>query len=220
MLRHLFTAALLLASMSAAPLALAAAEDEAAVETYRYSVTASDLGDIGEYVNRVTRRGDETIVETDMNIKVKVLLVTAFRLEADRRETWRDGRLVAYESNTVRNGERVVVNGRANGEEGFLIEGPLGTAEVPSAIHPLNPWSKTIIAATTVMAPESGRTYEIAVHEAGTEVIEIGGRSVETRVFETHDEEPLKLWFDAEGVPVQFSMMEDGRELLLALKTD
>ena len=60
-------------------------------------------------VAQEAQSGEDLMVEAENQIKVKVLFITAFRFEADRTELWRDGRLVAYRSQSHDGGTDIAV---------------------------------------------------------------------------------------------------------------
>ena len=71
------------------------------------------------------RDGDRLTVRTQIDITVRVLFFTAFRLKHDAQEVWRSGRLLSLTSTTERDGTRLEVAGDAV-EDGFLIVGAEG----------------------------------------------------------------------------------------------
>lgn len=99
-----------------------------------HAQTLSDLrylallnGDqIGEHAVTFQMDGDDLIVETHIDIKVKALFFTVFRLKHEARETWRAGRLVSVTSTTNRDGTRLQISGNTV-EGGFLIDGEKGS---------------------------------------------------------------------------------------------
>lgn len=75
---------------------------------------------VGEHRVAFRIDGDRLTVDTHVDITVKVLFFTAFRLKHDAREIWRSGRLESVRSTTERDGSRFNVSGDA-GESGFRI---------------------------------------------------------------------------------------------------
>lgn len=80
---------------------------------------------VGEHRVGFRRDGDRLTVETHIDIAVKVLFFTVFRLKHDAREVWQSGRLVSLASTTERDGARMKASGDAV-EDGFLIVGENG----------------------------------------------------------------------------------------------
>lgn len=80
---------------------------------------------VGEHRVAFRIDGDRLTVGTHVDIAVKVLFFTVFRLKHDAREIWRSGRLVSVRSTTERDGTRLNVSGDAV-ENGFRIVGERG----------------------------------------------------------------------------------------------
>ena len=65
---------------------------------YHYGITHPSFGDIGVFTNVITRDGDRVIVATTLEVKVSLLFFVVHRVEAERTQIWRGGRLIGYES--------------------------------------------------------------------------------------------------------------------------
>src|SRR5437762_332941 len=98
---------------------------------YEYKVKHPQFGDVGTYTNTIDQSGDQTTVRTKINVQVKFLGMTAYRQEAERNESWRGGRLAAFQGTTVINGNRTEIRGQAQGDT-FVVEGPKGTFVAPA----------------------------------------------------------------------------------------
>jgi hypothetical protein len=80
---------------------------------------------IGEHRVAFGTDGDRLVVDTHIDIAVRVLFFNVFRLKHDAREIWQSGRLVSVTSTTDRDGTRLQVSGNAV-EDGFRIVGENG----------------------------------------------------------------------------------------------
>ncbi|MCP5433117.1 MAG: hypothetical protein H6923_07590 [Alphaproteobacteria bacterium] len=183
---------------------------------YAYRVTTPDFGEIGHYVNRIRADGARTIVDTEIAIRVRVLLVTAFSLKAERRETWQDGAFVGFDGETLKNGATISLDVHAE-DGGLLVEGPHGERLVPGSVMPLNPWSPHILAMTEAMSTESGRVYGVTIRDEGPVELEVEGREIEAQHYLVEGDEGAEVWFDEAGRPVRFAINEDGRVLTFTL---
>ena len=208
-----------LAAAIAAALLLAATHSEAVTPpgTYTYAVKHPQHGDIGTYTNRVQRNGDTVTVDTDVRIQVKVAFVPVYRLEADRREEWKGGRLTSYSSVTRKNGDEIRVTGRAEGDK-FVIEGPSGRIVAPADVVPMNPWNLDITKADVVMASESGKIYDARLTGRNEATLVIGDQQVPTKHFEVAADTKHELWFDPQGRVVQFATVDDGKKVSFVLR--
>lgn len=167
------------------------------------------LGDIGSYTNVVRLDPGGAAVATRIDIEAKVLFVTAESIEADRSEYWSDGRLVQYESKTLRNGDPIHVSGRFDGTR-FIIEGPEGQTAAPPTVVPTNAWSPHILQADVVMASETGRLYPASVTGGGRETVEVEGQQISARRYRVSADTDYDLWFDDSGRVVQFPTVSGG----------
>src|SRR5260370_35676425 len=61
---------------------------------------------IGTHAIEISRTGPETNVRITTDLSVKVLFVTAYRLQHNATERWVNGQLVAFDSTTDNNGVR------------------------------------------------------------------------------------------------------------------
>ena len=177
--------------------------------TYTYTVAHPDHGDIGTYTNTIRPDGDAVVVDTRFEVRVGLGPLTFYREEADRREEWRGGRLVSYESRTVKNGNDRVVRGQAD-EDGFVIHRGAGTVErAPATIWPMNPWSPDIRNAKTVLASATGRVYPAEIVDAGVATVRSAGRDVQARRYRvTADGKTYDVWFDGEDRLARFTAPE------------
>src|SRR5690606_13076348 len=106
--------------------------------TYEYEVRHESLGKIGTYVNEISHEDGGIVVETEVDISAKILFVRVAREKAERRQFWKDGRLVSYKSVTRSGSKEAVTRGRAEGDR-FILEGPRGRIEAPAGLFPINP---------------------------------------------------------------------------------
>jgi hypothetical protein len=80
---------------------------------------------IGEHRVAFRMDGDRLVVDTHIDIAVRVLFFTVFRLKHDAQEIWQAGRLVSVTSTTDRDGTRLQASGNA-ATGGFRIVGENG----------------------------------------------------------------------------------------------
>ncbi len=182
-----------------------------------YAVHHSTHGKIGTYTNFIRDTGAEATVRNEFRVQVKVLLVVAHKEIGSSKETWRNGRLVSFESKTQENGEKTGVHGRANGEK-FVIESPSGSREAPADVFPNNPWSKDILKAKVLLGTKSGTLYNVSASEGVKKDLEFAGKTVSADYFLVDGDAKYELWFDERGVPLKFS--EIGDKSVITFKLD
>jgi hypothetical protein len=179
---------------------------------YHYRIEHARYGDIGTYVNIVTHRGNDTQVDSEMHVVVKMLGIVMFREEARRTEYWRGNKLVSFRGSTVTNGTRIDVSGDAQGGD-FIITNGKSRIVAPANVHPSNPWSMMVLDTDTVMSTKTGEVYKAQVFGSNVEPVKFDGRAGRLRGFEIIDDKREFAWFDDRGVPAAFRVFEDGAQI-------
>lgn len=184
----------------------------AAAGKVEYRIDHSKYDEIGSHVINFSREGEDLIVDVDVNIRVKVLFITVHSLVSRRRETWRDGRMVAYQAHTDENSNLFDVTVRAEGGK-LIIEGPEGRAEADGPVFPTNPWNPEIVNGKVQMDTKTGELLNVSVAPAGAEAIDVAGTAVQTSKYQVTGDRHRELWFDADGNLMRFRFPRDGETL-------
>lgn len=180
--------------------------------TVEYAIHHSKYDRIGTHSVSFSRAGEDLIVDVVIHVKVKLLFLTVHSLEAERRETWRGGRLVSYRSRTDENGKLANVNATAEGNA-FVIKGPNGTARADPSVFPTHPWNPTIVDRATLMDTKTGELLTVSTKAAGEETITVAGRPVPARRYVMTGDLERELWFDERGNWIQLRFKRDGASL-------
>lgn len=184
--------------------------------SFQYVIDHEEQGRIGTHTVTYRREGQDFVVEVEARILVKLLFITAYRYESDRREVWRGGRLIAYDATTDDNGDEMKVVARANGK-GFVIDGPEGRVEAPSQIVPTHPWRLKMMQQKLLMDSEDGALKKVNIRPDGTEQIEIRGRSITARKYLMTGDLERELWYDDDGTWVKMRFKNDGLDVIFTL---
>jgi hypothetical protein len=190
----------------------------AAQQKFDYDVEHPFYGHIGTYTNIVDRSGEETTVESELHIVVRILGIVAYRQDANRSERWHLDRLVWFDGTTATNGERVRIHGEARGADGFAITSPTGTVMAPADVRPSNPWCPAVLNSTTVMSTRSGKLFHAIVSGGESEPVSFGGTAAILRQYMIVTDKRQFVWFDDRGQPVAFRTEEGGTPILFVLK--
>jgi len=182
-----------------------------------YKVVHSTYGDIGTYANLVQTSGDSTKVTTTVHLEVKVLGIVMHREDDERTEQWKNNRLVSFHGVTDKNGNTIVVNGQAKDNQ-FIISTPSGTYAAPASVHPANPWSAASLQSTTMMQVDTGKVDPVKVVPGKEATIDLGGSKVAAREYQITGGKNSKVWIDAQGVPVKFSVDDESGEVVFTLQ--
>ncbi|HXS41336.1 MAG TPA: DUF6134 family protein [Stellaceae bacterium] len=188
----------------------------AGVETYLYAVEHPTYGNIGTYTNTVLRSGDNVQVKTQLHIAVKVLGVRLFHQDADRTEEWKDGRLVAFHSDTDDNGKKIDVSGTARGGN-FVILSPRGTITAPPQVHPSNPWAPQVLDTDMMMSSKTGQVLPVSVTDTGLTAVDFDGKKMQLHQFFVDSDKHQVVWVDDNGVVQAFQTEERGTRINFVL---
>jgi hypothetical protein len=181
----------------------------AARQSYEYRVIHATYGEIGTYTNVVEQQGDDTRVDSELHIAVRILGIVVFREEARRSEYWRHDRLVSFDGVTVTNGHKLELRGEAR-DGGFAIITPGGTVMAPAGVHPSNPWSAMVLDADVMMSTKTGRLMRVRVTGGEEESVAFNGNTQRLHQYEIVDDKHQFVWLDDRGVTVAFRTEVNG----------
>jgi hypothetical protein len=214
---QLWIRAILAAVLTAALAGGAAGALQAPAGTFVYQIHHQDRGDIGTLTIVSTRQGDERTYDQVLHIAVKVLFVTAYHQDSQRKEVWRGDRLVAYDAATDDDGKKSTIKGRAEGDK-FVIDGPAGHISAPATVYPSNPFDPGIVGATLLMDTGSGKLLHVKITPGAEESVMAAGGTVKARRYAVTGDMQRDLWFDDAGKLLKFSFKNDGALVTFTLK--
>jgi hypothetical protein len=189
--------------VAAASTPLRAAENVGPL-VYTYQAVHAKYGPIGTYTNTVTAQDGVTTVQTRVRLRVRIMGITAHREEADRTETWKGGKLVAFLGVTTTNGDKVEIKGEAKGNA-FVITTPAGTINAPADIRVSNPWSDNFIGATAMMSADSGKVQSVSVEPGVKVTTQIGTAMLNLTSYDIVSKPAYQIWLDGRRIPVMFN---------------
>ena len=150
---------------------------------------------IGTHTIQFTQVGDDLHVAIDINLAVSFGPITVFRYAHTNRETWRDGKLVAIETETDDDGRRFSVSGKAT-DKGFEVaSSENGTFIAPASIIPTSYWNPATIEQTELLDTQRGRIINVQVTETATREALADGARIPVREYEMTGDLKLKLWY-------------------------
>ncbi len=185
--------------------------------SHEYQVDHYALGDIGTHQYTFTHQGKDLIVTSKIRLRAKVLFVTVRRYMADRREVWRGGRLIAFESRTDDDGEIIEVTALAEGDK-MVIDGPKGRVEAPGDIMPTSAWSVDFLKGGKMMDTETGKILSVTVADMGFETVDIGGKQIKARKFHIGGDLDRDLWYRQDGTWVKLRLTRNDDVIYVTMK--
>lgn len=184
----------------------------AASQTYHYVVTHSKYGEIGAYDRVVDEANGVTHAVSHLRIAVKILGIVMHREDADQNETWRNGRLVSFQSVTTTNGSPLKVSGEAR-DNNFVVTTPAGDTLAPLDVAASDPLGFSRTGHAEVVSIKSGKVEPVDVTGGEVDEVMLNGVDEAARHFRVSTAtQPNKweVWLDQRGVPIKFRSIEKG----------
>lgn len=195
----------------AAPFAFACQPPESPA---RFVINHETYGDIGTHVLNFRCEGDDLVVETDVDVEVKVLFITAYERKAHYREVWRGDRLVDYEAITNDGGERFET--RARIEDGaMIVDGVEKGVRVPLDTVPSHPWNVDVVDRPLVFGQRDGEIRHVKAEAAGEEPLTIGGKTIMARKYAVTGDLERDLLYAPDGTWLQWRLERDGKSITI-----
>jgi Family of unknown function (DUF6134) len=203
-----FTVGALSAIMSATLGALAGAATVAAptpAETLRFAIMRNGE-QIGTHAIEISRTGPETNVRITTDLSVKVLFITAYRLQHNATERWVNGQLVAFDSTTDNNGVRHKVSA-TRGTSGLEVQADGKTRRVDQNALPASLWNPELIRRKTAFDTQDGQVDPISVTDTDMEDLSFGARALKAHHYEVKGRYSHDIWYDERGRLVQVKLI-------------
>jgi Family of unknown function (DUF6134) len=169
----------------------------------------------GRHVVTVTQTSDGLDVRSQIDIRVRVGPVTAFRYEQTCREGWSDGALHSLNCTTVKGGRRTVVTARRQAGD-LVVVGAGGDATFPLNALPTSWWVKPPLSGALIDT-QTGQPLRARVERVGRETLQIGGAPVVTEHIRVVGTISADLWYDLQGRWVGCAFTASGQRFVYRL---
>ncbi|HAJ46960.1 MAG TPA: hypothetical protein DCL54_10310 [Alphaproteobacteria bacterium] len=140
-------------------------------------------------------QGNTIKVRTEIDLKFKVLFVTAYTYEMRTEETWTNGQFVSFTSSADDNGEKESVSMTRQGAVS-RINGSGFKGEVSEVLYPTSYWAYPALKTTGWMSTQSGKIQRVAVKPRGTESLKSGAAAVQANRYDVSGDLNMSLWFN------------------------
>jgi hypothetical protein len=169
---------------------------------------------IGNHTISYSSATGETRVSTDINLEVKVAFLSAYAFSHRSEETWRAGRLVSLNSDTVEHGERLHVEGSAT-PQGFRVVSKSGPFIASAATLTSNSiWTPAMLEQSTVVDAQRGGIIGVSAHKAAEESIPTAAGQVRaTRYTFITPYYAGSVWYDNANLWVHGEFERDGSKV-------
>ena len=180
---------------------------------------------IGSHKINFINSDDGLIVETNINIKVKVLLITAYQFSHTSKELWKDGDFVKIEAHTDFEDEREYFIKGQDKDDLFIASGMDGELQLQKNILPSNFWNIKILNEEELFDTQKGIVRKIIVQKLDDEILKINNQEIKTEKYlldastNPKDKGPFPqytLWYDekSELIKMKFTNWKDKKEVI------
>jgi hypothetical protein len=193
--------------------AVAAGPPTAVPETMRFAIVRNGQ-QIGTYAIEINRNGPETSVAAVTDLTVKVLFVTAYRLQHTENERWVNGRLVALQSTSDDNGTRHSVSATAKGSNlEVMVDGKASLIDPNVMVE--NFWNPQLLARPTMLNTQDGQVTRVSVSDGGEEDLTINDQTVRTHRYTVNSRYSQDIWYDSQAHLVQAKFLASDGSVIM-----
>jgi len=135
---------------------------------------------IGSVETNFSEQDNDLIIDTTINIKVKVLFISAYKFFQQYKEIWRNGEFIEFKGYTDFEDEREYFIEGKDIDDKFIATGMDGEIIVDKNIIPLNYWNKEILVQDKIFDTQKGIIRQIDIKKLGKEEIKINNTKLLT----------------------------------------
>ncbi|MEL6965142.1 MAG: DUF6134 family protein [Pseudomonadota bacterium] len=183
---------------------------EAPASPAAFVINHETYGDIGTHTLTFACDGDQLIVNTEVDVEVKILFVTAYERQAHYREVWQGNQLIAYEARTNDGGHHYLTQAKIDGDE-IVIDGLEKGVRVPLETVPSHPWNVDVIDRPTVFGQRDGRVHKVYVEATEEEAVTIGDKTIVAKKYSVRGDLERELLYAPDGTWLQWRLERDGK---------
>jgi hypothetical protein len=186
---------------------------QAVAETSRFAIMRNGE-QIGTQTIDINRSGPETTVKMSTDLEVKVLFVTAYRLQQTSVEKWVEGRLVSLKSSTNKNGTRRDVSVTET-PAGLQVSVDGKPAQTTRDIMPASLWNAEVLRRSQLLDTQEGEIVPLSVTDNGFEQVTVKSRPVKARHYTLKSRMDREVWYDDQSRLVRVRIIgSDGSTII------
>ena len=179
-----------------------------------FVINHETYGDIGTHVLTFSCEGDKLIVDTEVDVEVKILFVTAYQRQAHYREVWQEDRLINYEARTNDDGDHYLTTAWIDGNE-MVIDGVEKGVRVPLDTVPSHPWNVDVIDRSLVFGQRDGQIRSVHVEATEEETVTIGDKTIMAKKYVVGGDLERELLYGPDGAWLQWRLERDGKAITI-----
>ena len=173
-----------------------------------------DGSEIGRRVLTFAREDGRLVVDTRIEIAVRMLFVVVYRFERRARSVWRDGLVERYEAETDDNGKKSRIRVTAR-EHGLAIEANGSSRIAPRALKTREFWNIDILTEKAAIDTATGTVEPIVVSGPEQTSLQLGNRTIPARRYRLTGKTERDLWYDEKGGLLRISRIaRDGSTIV------
>lgn len=155
------------------------------------------LGDteLGTHKMRWSVSGETVVVNIEIDLRARVLLVPVYRYQHRSQETWTGGVLTAISTTTDDDGESFALTGALKGGV-FEVKSKDLNGPAPLPLAPTSYWSYASLKAPHWISTQSGKLLKFSVAPKGIETINTKGGDVKASRYDVSGDLDVSLWYD------------------------
>ena len=180
---------------------------------------------IGNLETEFIRNEKYLIINTKINIKVKVLFFPAYKFNQSSKEIWLDNEFIEFDGHTKFEDNREYYVKGKDSDSNFVASGMDGDLILDKNILPLNYWSKDILLEKEVFDTQKGIVRKISVQKLDDEILKINNQEIKTEKYlldattNPKDKGPFPqytIWYDKKNelIKMKFTNWKDKKEVL------
>ncbi len=153
---------------------------------------------VGSHTVTFREQGDQLFVETQFDIRVSVLFVTAFRYSYTATEVWQDGCLQSVRAVTDDDGKRSTVQAAASASA-LQGEGPRGRIDAPTGLYPTSHWNAGVLQSDRVLNTITGAIDQVNILDLGRDMVRVNDRTAPAQRYRYTGDLNVDVWYDDDG---------------------
>ena len=200
-----------LAVLGGLRLAKTARAAPAGTERLAFSVLREE-STIGHHALTFWRKGEEQIVEIDIELQVSFGFITLFRYEHRNTERWRNGQLMSLNTQTNDDGTRYWVEAERAGDT-LEVRTEGGVLSAPPDIVPTSYWNPRTVDQRTLLDTQAGRLLNVDISPLRRDPVATPKGQVDAQLYRMAGDLNLDLWYGPKGEWIKLAFLARGSQI-------
>jgi len=172
---------------------------------------------LGTAAIRFRHDGADLHVDVAIDLAVEVIGIDVYRYTHRNHEVWRDGKLVAIDTQTDDNGTKHEVKGRAIAE-GFRVDNGKAVVIADADIMPTSYWNPDVVNRKRLLNAEDGKLVDVSIAADGEETLKLENADLTARRYRMTGDLKLTLWYAPTCQLAGLAFMARGSEVTYRLE--